>query len=64
MRPSAAPATQGSRPAAGWTVIGHKVGLTSVTMRELPSVSDPNFGHPLGEMGQRDGVDGTRRPFA
>lgn len=52
------------RPAAGSTVTGHKVGLTSAPMRELPGVSDPDFGHPLDDMVQRDGGDGTHRPFA
>ncbi|MFB7652940.1 MULTISPECIES: hypothetical protein [unclassified Streptomyces] len=52
------------RLAAGSTVIGHKVGFTSAPMRELPGVSDPDFGHLLDDMVQRDGGDGTRRPFA
>ncbi|MEU6289369.1 hypothetical protein [Streptomyces sp. NPDC046988] len=55
----------GARPlAAGSTVTGHKVGLTSAPMRELLSVSDPAFGHLLDDMVQRDGGDGARRPFA
>ncbi|MFD9981609.1 2-keto-4-pentenoate hydratase [Streptomyces massasporeus] len=43
------------RLAAGSTVIGHKVGLTSSPMRELLGVYEPNFGHLLDDMVHRDG---------
>ncbi|MFF2570617.1 2-keto-4-pentenoate hydratase [Streptomyces sp. NPDC058084] len=43
------------RLAAGSTVIGHKVGLTSVPMRELLGVHEPDFGHLLDDMVHRDG---------
>ncbi|MEU6621634.1 fumarylacetoacetate hydrolase family protein [Streptomyces litmocidini] len=43
------------RLAAGSTVIGHKVGLTSALMRELLGVYEPDFGHLLDDMVHRDG---------
>ncbi|MFJ5780017.1 2-keto-4-pentenoate hydratase [Streptomyces sp. NPDC093094] len=43
------------RLAAGSTVIGHKVGLTSAPMRELLGVHEPDFGHLLDDMVHRDG---------
>ncbi|MFD7058990.1 hypothetical protein [Streptomyces sp. NPDC059906] len=52
------------RLTAGSTGTGHKLGLTSAPTRELLGVSDPDFGHLLDDMVQRDGGDDTRRPFA
>ncbi|GGV39948.1 2-keto-4-pentenoate hydratase [Streptomyces griseoflavus] len=43
------------RLAAGATVIGHKVGLTSAPMRQLLEVHEPDFGHLLDDMVHRDG---------
>ncbi|MFI1709134.1 2-keto-4-pentenoate hydratase [Streptomyces griseoruber] len=43
------------RLATGATVIGHKVGLTSAAMQQLLGVHEPDFGHLLDDMVQRDG---------
>ncbi|MER6161491.1 fumarylacetoacetate hydrolase family protein [Streptomyces sp. NPDC001868] len=43
------------RLTAGATVIGHKVRLSSATMRQLPGVHEPDFGHLLDDMVHRDG---------
>ncbi|MGW3401884.1 2-keto-4-pentenoate hydratase [Streptomyces zhihengii] len=43
------------RLATGSTVIGHKVGLTSASMRKLLGVHEPDFGHLLDDMVHRDG---------
>jgi 2-oxo-3-hexenedioate decarboxylase/2-keto-4-pentenoate hydratase len=44
------------RLADGATVVGHKVGLTSVAMRRLLGVDEPDFGHLLDDMVHRDGA--------
>ncbi|MGX1566202.1 2-keto-4-pentenoate hydratase [Streptomyces sp. NPDC055506] len=43
------------RLAAGATVVGHKVGLTSAAMQKLLGVGEPDFGHLLDDMVHRDG---------
>ncbi|MFJ7116513.1 2-keto-4-pentenoate hydratase [Streptomyces albogriseolus] len=44
------------RLADGARVVGHKVGLTSVAMRLLLGVDEPDFGHLLDDMVHQDGV--------
>lgn len=44
------------RLADGASVVGHKVGLTSVAMRQLLGVDEPDFGHLLDDMVHRDGA--------
>ncbi|WP_416980554.1 2-keto-4-pentenoate hydratase [Streptomyces sp. T028] len=44
------------RLADGARVIGHKVGLTSVAMRQLLGVDEPDFGHLLDDMIHQDGA--------
>ncbi|MER6161956.1 hypothetical protein ABT147_41760 [Streptomyces sp. NPDC001868] len=43
-------------PAAGATLIGHKVGLTAAATRELLGVSEPDFGHLLDDTLHENGA--------
>lgn len=45
-----------ARLAAGATVRGHKVGLTSAAMQEMLGVGEPDYGHLLDDMFYDDGA--------
>ena len=45
----------GSRRAAGATLRGHKIGLTSKAMQASAGISEPDFGHLLDDMFYSDG---------
>jgi 2-keto-4-pentenoate hydratase len=44
------------RLAAGATVLGHKVGLSSLAMQQMMGVDEPDYGHLLGDMLQSEDV--------
>ena len=47
------------RVAAGESVVGHKVGLSSKAMQQMMGVDEPDYGHLLADMEVADGgVDG------
>jgi 2-keto-4-pentenoate hydratase len=44
----------GRRRAGGATVVGHKVGLSSKAMQQMMGVDEPDYGHLLSDMAQRE----------
>ena len=44
----------GRRQNAGVTVVGHKVGLSSKAMQQMMGVDEPDYGHLLSDMAQRE----------
>jgi 2-keto-4-pentenoate hydratase len=50
---------------SGAAVVGHKVGLSSLTMQQMMGIDEPDFGHLLSDMehGDERPVDATRYLF-
>jgi 2-keto-4-pentenoate hydratase len=51
------------RLAAGATVYGHKVGLSSKAMQEMMGVDEPDYGHLLSDMVYSEGAPIPTAPF-
>ncbi|MCW2794925.1 2-keto-4-pentenoate hydratase [Nocardioides sp.] len=52
------------RLAAGATIHGHKVGLSSKAMQEMMNVDEPDYGHLLSDMALPGNVNGEDEPVS